>query len=84
MSVIQAFRRTSVSAQLAGSDSIEHQLAALHALQLEHPFWNCRLLTAFARGALSRIRRSSRHLRQAGRNMLDVRSSACARDAVSR
>ena len=54
MSVIQAFRRTSVPAQLAGSDSIEHQLAALHALQAEHPFWNCRLLTAFAQGALSR------------------------------
>jgi quercetin dioxygenase-like cupin family protein/pyrroloquinoline quinone (PQQ) biosynthesis protein C len=54
VSVIQAFRRTSVPGQLAGSDSIEHQLAALHALQLEHPFWNCRLLTAFAQGALSR------------------------------
>jgi quercetin dioxygenase-like cupin family protein/pyrroloquinoline quinone (PQQ) biosynthesis protein C len=53
VSVIQAFRRTSVPA-LAGSDSIEHQLAALHALQQEHPFWNCRLLTAFAQGALSR------------------------------
>jgi len=37
-----------------GSDSIEHQLAALHALQIEHPFWNCRLLAAFAQGTLSR------------------------------
>ena len=54
MSVIQAFRRTSVPAQLAGSDSIEHQLAALHAMQHEHPLWNCRLLTAFAQGALTR------------------------------
>jgi pyrroloquinoline-quinone synthase len=53
VSVIQAFRGTSVPA-LAGSDSIEHQLAALHALQIEHPFWNCRLLAAFAQGALSR------------------------------
>jgi quercetin dioxygenase-like cupin family protein/pyrroloquinoline quinone (PQQ) biosynthesis protein C len=53
VSVIQAFGRTSVPA-LAGSDSTEHQLAALHALQLEHPFWNCRLLTALAQGALSR------------------------------
>ncbi len=54
MSVIQAFRRTSVPTQLEGSDSTEHQLAALHALQSEHPFWNCRLLSAFAQGALSR------------------------------
>ncbi|HEX7836504.1 MAG TPA: hypothetical protein VF469_03525, partial [Kofleriaceae bacterium] len=55
LTIIQAFPRTSVPARLADSgDSIEHQLAALHAMQHEHVFWNCRLLAAFAQGALSR------------------------------
>ncbi len=55
MSTIQAFRRTLGSALNANAgESIEHQLAALHALQHEHVFWNCRLLTAFSHGALSR------------------------------
>lgn len=55
MSVIEAFRRNPVVGPGAvRDDSTEHQLAALHALQHEHGFWNCRLLTAFAQGALSR------------------------------
>jgi quercetin dioxygenase-like cupin family protein/pyrroloquinoline quinone (PQQ) biosynthesis protein C len=55
VSIIQAFRRTPGSAADASvGESTEHQLAVLHALQHEHPFWNCRLLTAFAQGALSR------------------------------
>src|SRR5262249_42884794 len=55
VSVIEAFRRNPGSAPVADcGPSIEHQLAALHALQHEHPLWNCRLLTAFAQGALSR------------------------------
>ena len=55
MSVIEAFRRTPGLAPLPDhGESIEHQLAALHALQHEHPMWSCRLLTAFAQGALSR------------------------------
>jgi len=55
VSVIEAFRRVPGAAPGAvRDDSIEHQLAALHALQHEHAFWNCRLLTAFGQGALSR------------------------------
>ena len=55
MSVIEAFRRIPGAAPGADrDDSTEHQLAALHALQHEHAFWNCRLLTAFSQGVLSR------------------------------
>jgi mannose-6-phosphate isomerase-like protein (cupin superfamily)/pyrroloquinoline quinone (PQQ) biosynthesis protein C len=55
VSVIEAFRRAPGPAPLADrGESIEHQLAALHAQQAEHPLWNCRLLTAFAQGALTR------------------------------
>ena len=55
MSVIEAFRRPSGAAHVADRvESTEHQLAALHALQHQHAFWSCRLMTAFAQGALSR------------------------------
>jgi len=55
VSVIEVYRRTSGPAPLADQgDSTQHQLAALHAMQHEHAFWNCRLLTAFAQGTLSR------------------------------
>jgi quercetin dioxygenase-like cupin family protein/pyrroloquinoline quinone (PQQ) biosynthesis protein C len=35
-------------------EATEQQLTALHELQHKHRFWNCRLLSAFAQGALSR------------------------------
>lgn len=55
MSVIEAFRRTTVPVPLAErGPATEHQLAALHALQHEHAFWNCRLLAGFAQGAFTR------------------------------
>jgi quercetin dioxygenase-like cupin family protein/pyrroloquinoline quinone (PQQ) biosynthesis protein C len=55
VSVIEAFGCTSDPARLTDSgESSQHQLAALHAMQHQHPFWNCRLLAAFDQGALSR------------------------------
>jgi quercetin dioxygenase-like cupin family protein/pyrroloquinoline quinone (PQQ) biosynthesis protein C len=38
----------------SGMDPISNQLAALRALQSDHPFWRCRLLASFASGSLSR------------------------------
>ena len=38
----------------SGDAAIKGQLAALHRLQSDHPFWSCRLLSGFASGAFSR------------------------------
>jgi len=35
-------------------ETVERQLAALRELQRRHPLWNCRLLTGFAQGTLTR------------------------------
>ncbi len=55
MTVIDAHHpeNNAVPAALRGG-IIESQLAALRELQRNHPFWNCRLLAGFDRGALSR------------------------------
>jgi len=46
---------TTATASLdASTDSLSVQLAALRALQADHPFWRCRLLTNMAVGGLNR------------------------------
>jgi quercetin dioxygenase-like cupin family protein/pyrroloquinoline quinone (PQQ) biosynthesis protein C len=54
VSVIEAFRNSDPPRLTDSGESSQHQLAALHAMQHQHPFWNCRLLAAFTQGALSR------------------------------
>jgi quercetin dioxygenase-like cupin family protein/pyrroloquinoline quinone (PQQ) biosynthesis protein C len=58
MSVIKAFphwENFEATSHPGGKvTSVESQLAALRCLQSQHPFWRCRLLAGFERGAFSR------------------------------
>ncbi|MEO7735696.1 MAG: iron-containing redox enzyme family protein, partial [Kofleriaceae bacterium] len=47
-------RHPSTASLDSSTDSLSVQLAALRALQADHPFWRCRLLTSMASGSLSR------------------------------